>query len=118
MTFRVGRKVVCVDVSASTHRSIRGRAAEYIEIGKVYTIRWLGRSPDPLDQHLGLHVRLVGVVRPDHPNPEYSDMPFKASRFRPVVERKTDISIFTDILRKASKPARGPAFSSPHGAST
>jgi hypothetical protein len=41
---------------------------------------------------------------------------FFARRFRPVVERKTDISFAHEILRKASKPARGPVVASPHGA--
>ncbi|MCK1717207.1 hypothetical protein [Bradyrhizobium sp. 141] len=43
----------------------------------------------------------------------WPDYPFAAYRFRPAVERKTDISVFTEILRKASKPARGPVVASP-----
>jgi hypothetical protein len=98
MTFRVGQKVVCVDASGSARRVMKE--------GDIFTVV----GP-------GLHHDCVELdCKPINDRPGACG--WMKSRFRPVVERKTDISIFTEILRKASKPARGPAVVSPHGAST
>lgn len=90
--FRVGQKVVCVDARDTNSHGL----PEIVE-GGVYTIRWVG-----VDDYK-LCVRLVEVPRnalapPFTTPPEFLDWPFYASRFRPVVERKTDISIFTAML--------------------
>lgn len=101
MTFRVGQKVVCVDDSGAG----KGR----LQLHAVYTVSMI--CPPGSDGCPG--IRVIGAKSPN----EESGSPsfgWKDNRFRPVVESKTDISIFTEILRKASKPARGPAFSSPH----
>lgn len=91
MTFYVGQKVVCVDDKNRT--VFRPGTEEFITCGSVYVIRWLGF----LDREPVL--RLEGVVRPSYARiPEWSDYPFAIDRFRPVVERKTDISIFTKML--------------------
>lgn len=111
MTFRVGQKVVCVDISPMTHRKTKAPASDYLSVGAIYTIRWVGDAPFEADKHLGPYLKLAEIIRDDDKNPEYSDYPFIASRFRPIVERKTDITVFTEILRKATKPARTPAMS-------
>lgn len=85
MTFRVGQKVVCVDASGAVDpRPVKGR---------VYTIasaRWVNACLEP-----GWGVTLVEL-----PSIETDDhhAEFFARRFRPIVERKTDISIFIKML--------------------
>jgi len=89
MTFRVGQKVVCVD------DGIRPRgycpAYGYPTIGVVYTISEVG-----VTYHGAPGVNLV-----EHPHERSSG--WRASRFRPVVERKTDISILTALLVPGAK---------------
>ena len=79
MTFRIGQKVVCVDDT----RPILGWAKQWLRKGTVYKIRSIEPDGD---------IHLVEVVRT-------SGTPFYRSRFRTVVERKTDISIFTKMLK-------------------
>jgi hypothetical protein len=91
MTFRVGQKVVCVNDTPPTN----GRPLQ-VKKGEVYTV---ARSFDWFGEE-GL---LFDEIAPG------AGVGWHAWRFRPV----TDISFAHEILRKASKPARGPAFSSP-----
>lgn len=107
MTFRVGQKVVCVD-DKPFHEN---RGVPEIKSGVVYTIRWVGEAPYAPDRIFGPVVRLQEVMRGPNGHPEWNDYPFSARRFRPIVERKTDISFAHEILRKATKPARTPALS-------
>lgn len=97
MSFHVGQKVVCVD-TAERHRTLVP-ASTYLRVGAVYTIRWVGECPyKPWDD--GPTVRLEEIIRPDHVDiPEWNDFPFSATRFRPAIERKTDIGVFTEMLK-------------------
>jgi hypothetical protein len=93
MTFRVGQKVVCV-------RDDCAREDGVIELvkGQIYTIRWCGLDGD--GRTSWSCVRLDEIFR-DASVLGYRnniDCPFAANRFRPIVERKTDISIFTRML--------------------
>jgi len=99
MTFRVGQKVVCVD--DTTPEGFDWYKMP-IKKGAIYTVSQSGLS-SWLDGAPAIH--LSEVKR---------SVPFWASRFRPVVERKTDISFAHEILRKASKPARGPVVALQH----
>ena len=103
MNFHVGQKVVCVDDKIPC-RSLAN--------GSIYTIRWFGLHVDP---HFGtnLCVRLAEI----NPRPEESellkdypealaDVPYYASRFRPLVTRKTDISIFKRMLTPNQEKVR------------
>ena len=83
MTFRVGQKVVCMD---ATNTNTLG-TPELVK-GRIYTLA-------------SVYLGLVTLVEPTLPvmgfqRPAYIE--FRESRFRPVVERKTDISIFTAML--------------------
>jgi hypothetical protein len=82
MTFRVGQKVVCVDAVGQEL---------FLRHDEVYVVD----SISPCGAYL----------RVGHAGGHYK------RRFRPIVERKTDITVFTKILRKATKPARSPAVS-------
>jgi hypothetical protein len=86
MTFRVGQKVVCVNDNG---RSLRPSWEILPVRGETYTIRCIeGRA-----------VRLAEIINDPFPYSEgLGELKFLASRFRPIVERKTDISIFTKML--------------------
>lgn len=104
MTFRVGQKVVCVKDNpgpeiakfcniGSQERSKRVRR------GCVYTIREIDTRG--LDIHGVACLRfdeIVGVMKDTRVGPWESGGSFPASHFRPVVEKKTDISIFAALL--------------------
>lgn len=92
MNFRVGQKVVCVDSRCSYIDSAR---ACPLQKGAVYAIAGIWRGPSGTQ-----HLQVSGF-----------EPHFHQRRFRPVVERKTDISFAHEILRKATKPARSPAMS-------
>jgi hypothetical protein len=73
MTFSVGQKIECVDDS----ETLNGMPARVIR-GGIYTVNFVRPSGS-------LSVaEVLGYYRSD--------------RFRPVVERKSDISIFTSML--------------------
>jgi hypothetical protein len=86
MTFRVGQKVVCVDASPGERSGERS-----LTKGAVYIVTGLP------------HRHGMFVCGAPTPNPFGWDF----SRFRPVVERKTDISIFKKMLRPVSKELCG-----------
>jgi hypothetical protein len=112
--FSVGHNVVCVDDDtysplAGTLSPAMKRKVEVAK-GQIYIVRWIGPyhmkyAGKPWgDPFLG--VRVEGIIR------SHIDTPFHHGRFRPVVERKTDIGFAHEILRKASKKAPALAFSS------
>lgn len=104
MNFRVGQKVVCIGTDGTPNVDWE-EWVSYWKIarpsrGSVYTVRDIRAGADRQ------HIRLVEII---NPTAEFSDAPpqepwFWASAFRPIVERKTDITVFTEILRKATKP--------------
>lgn len=78
MTFRVGQKVVCVDASE------RILPLCGLRLGEVYTVRGYG----PLE----FECRGVLLVEIDSRfSDEFEDMGFFEDRFRPIVERKTEL---------------------------
>lgn len=79
MTFRVGQKVVCVDASNCT----------LVEEGRIYTVTDVGP-----------------FLEVDCPPSSRGCRRYFPRRFRPLVERKTDIAIFNEILRKVSGKRR------------
>jgi hypothetical protein len=80
MALYVGQKVVCVDAKDSA-----GRHKQLLVEGAVYKLRWVGMHVHP-DYPLEFCVRLVGIDRSGYGVPRGHDTPYKASRFRPVVE--------------------------------
>lgn len=98
--FRVGQKVVCVDDGALWD----------IKTGSVYTVAQITVEPDVYVDietgdfsHIGANqavVYLTEVVlrHTRHGVRTIHFGGFSASRFRPVVQRKTDISIFKALL--------------------
>lgn len=96
--FIVGQKVVCIDALTNS-RNIK---LPELEEGGVYTIRKIGIQEIPGVFEPELSVWLEGITRevfsPNDLSIICDDFGFRPSRFRPVVERKTDISIFKAIL--------------------
>lgn len=91
MTFHVGQKVVCVDDEA------RYGDLYPLKAGVTYTVRSIGPFCHPLFRITEVCVCVEEITRQD-------DFPYLARRFRPLVERKTDISIFHRILQQNSNP--------------
>lgn len=99
MNFHVGQKVVCINDQNSFKRV--GIWDFSVKMGEIYTIRWIGEFPFEPDRKFGLGVRLVEVQRKPE-LPPWEDYPYSIHRFRPLIERKTDISIFTTLLNPAN----------------
>lgn len=94
--FHVGQKVVFVDEAGLTtrERKIALYGIKYPDVSGTYIVRevliWDGRPC----------IRLCEITNPKvlYENEGESEQAFAAWRFRPVIERKTDISIFTEML--------------------
>jgi hypothetical protein len=97
MNFQAGQKVVCVDAGFDNEPGRRWLADPPIE-GQVYTVRRVLL----VDSYNG---REQGVVLDEIKNLPTWGYSYRATRFRPVVERKTDISIFTRMLTPKKQTA-------------
>lgn len=93
MTFRVGQKVVCVDAA--------GASPGRLVLNEIYTVKGVARCPGNWRGKPGPWISLTLYET------EAAECfnGFCAQRFRPVVSRPTDISIFTKMLLKESAPA-------------
>lgn len=96
MAFWVGQKVVCVD---DCPNSSDGSPCP-VKAGTVYIIS--GFSHGYRDGDGALHlVGVRGEMRPGN----MGERGFHPGRFRPIVKRKTDISIFTKLLKPTRERA-------------
>jgi hypothetical protein len=84
VTFRVGQKVVCVDDRSSYCNASRSCPLKKMT---VYEIVDICKTPDGAS-----HLKVPGL-----------EPYFSSRRFRPLVERKTDISIFTAMLNPSKQ---------------
>jgi hypothetical protein len=90
MAFRAGQKVVCIDDDG----------APMLTKGQVYTIK----SIDPLMiVKWRQKVMKMAALHLYEIDPDPRCHGFAPLRFRPAVDRKFDISIFTRMLRTKSK---------------
>ena len=94
MNFRVGQKVVCIN--AAPHARRRPIDPMPLRKGGIYIIG--GFAPHKLYGWDEPCMHLVGVTNVDN------NHPFRQSRFLPVVQRKTDISIFKKLLVTSKQP--------------
>jgi hypothetical protein len=91
--FHVGQKVVCIAQASSPY----GEAVP--QVGSVYTIREVCDG-----QEYGPCYRLIEIANPPMGYADgYRECDFTHRLFRPVIEKKTDISVFTQILDKVNK---------------
>ena len=92
--FRSGQKVVCVDDYFPWHARILGPMFGRWHIpvkDAIYTVlRMSDRLPDAVVLHEIQNFRLL-------------DRAWRASRFRPLVTRQTDISVFTEMLASSDQ---------------
>lgn len=93
--WHVGQKIVCINAEPMTS-PITGRLMPGTGLKKnhVYTIAAIAALPRP--HPVGF--KLVGLPIPE-------DAVFYSPRFRPLVERKTDIGVFTAMLNQTPVPA-------------
>jgi hypothetical protein len=96
MTFHVGQKVVCIKRGSWANEFGAAGDEVFPSFGEVYTIRRIE------DGRWLLLVEIVNRLR-EYGDGELGEARFCASRFRPVVERKTDIGFAHEILRKVSR---------------
>src|SRR5882762_4640883 len=97
MTFRIGQKVMQISPwndGKSPYSDVR-----FTECGVIYTIR------DILEIKSLIALRFIELRNPKHNYNGFSsiEQPFPAWNFRPIVERKTDISIFEKMLAPSGK---------------
>jgi hypothetical protein len=97
--FRIGQKVVCVDDSQTDYVGIPEskwiKDLNGLTLGAVYTIRRIGYEEIWARDVLCLW--LDEIIRPVDRGSTY-EPGYAATRFRPAVQRKTDISIFKKLL--------------------
>jgi hypothetical protein len=90
--FYVGQKVCCLDSKADD-----GGFWEYAPVlGEIYTV--VDCVYEPLAQ---FEVVLLAEIK----NTDWCSGRYRASRFRPVVERKTSIEIFRAMLNPSKQGA-------------
>jgi hypothetical protein len=97
ITFHAGQRVVCVDASPNRRCGLKLLAR-----GKIYIIRAIDEKPDWEAPGWGVHLEGIWVIHPDID----SKWPIHPKRFRPVVDRPTNIEIFRKLL--AGVPPKEP----------
>jgi hypothetical protein len=96
---KIGARVICVDNGGRRHIDMNG--ITFPEVGPIYVVRKI-----QVPTHSGgVVILLEGIINPICPDVgmEYG---FNSCRFRPVIETKTDISIFERMLDPITAVAR------------
>ena len=112
MTFYSGQKVVCVNaarenVDAFWRAMRRIFSRDWPVEGQIYTV-------------VRPHVEVIGIdciELFEIKNSRLMKYAFWRDRFRPLVQRETDISAFTEILRTTKAPREGVLLTSHKGQS-
>jgi hypothetical protein len=98
--FYVGQKVVCVDASSGNGTLCWGEKSETLIEGNVYTIRRCFYTDYARKGVPELIVWLDEIARSALSRHLWGqDAGYAARRFRPLIEKKTDISVFTSLLK-------------------
>jgi hypothetical protein len=88
--FHVGQRVVCVDAAPNP----KGYPKKLLKRGKIYVIRAIDATPKRWNPPgWGVHVEGILVM-----HPKKIEWAMDPARFRPVVERPTDIAIFRELF--------------------
>lgn len=97
MAFRVGQKVVCI---TNYHKACQMYGVDpYPRQGRIYTIRDIdARGSNGVGLRLE-EIHSAPMLHILNGKPVVCETAFVATGFRPVVERKTDISTFTALLK-------------------
>jgi len=91
--FDPGQRVVCVDASPT----YLGKPVP-LRKGAIYTVAALG--DEDFYGVFGIYLAEIDAVR----DGKHLDA-FRHTRFRPIIERSTDISVFEEMLRSVHEPA-------------
>lgn len=91
MTYTAGQRVVCIDATG----------APPLELNRVYTVKAV-KGPITGRWRGGIVIDCI-VLHLHEAEHDPGFCGFHASRFRPAVERETDISIFTQMLHPKVK---------------
>lgn len=93
MTFMVGQKIICVFAREAPGYGPFGKTEALIK-GAVYTV-----TSAHVDNRGEPTLWLAEVARDETSRRQHGDLVgYRPHRFRPAVERKTDISIFKKLL--------------------
>ncbi len=99
MAFHFGQKVECFRYALESHPGIAPADwPDHIKLGGTYTIRDVDARAGILAVRLQEH-----YCEPFMTSVGMWETAFPAYCFRPITERKTDISIFTAMLKPAPK---------------
>lgn len=101
MTFRVGQKVVAVKADLPKNANVV-KGSGKLTIGTVYTVREIDDKYIQWYGEPGIRVEEF-IVAPVLTGAGWVEPCSLASWFRPAVERKTDISIFTRMLNPSQE---------------
>lgn len=100
MSYRIGQRVVCIYDGAW---AIYGHEATPV-CGHVYTIRGISTESTSGMAFLLEEIRNKPDLYTDRKRRAvFKEKLFRAERFRPLTERKTDISFAVEILRKTTR---------------
>lgn len=103
--FHVGQKVVCISDQGDDPNFTLLTDIERPKVGRIYTVRRI--SVGSLCGKVGITVEEIPEQRPlliRDGMMGIGSVLFDAIDFRPLVARKTDISIFTDMLNRVGEP--------------
>jgi hypothetical protein len=106
ITFRVGQRVVCVDASPNQRYGV---ALPMLKRGGIYVIRAIDLKVNWQAPGWGVHLEGITIIHPD----AGCEWAMKPSRFRPVVDRPTDLEVFRKLLAVAGGPDAGAPPSEP-----
>ena len=90
MAFHVGQKVVCVNDTPL----VEGGDLSGLKKGRIYTVREVGLY-SPLAPTVPC-IRIKEIT--NRPKIKGVEWPYREYRFKPLEERKTDISVFERLL--------------------
>jgi hypothetical protein len=103
----IGQQIVCIDVFTRELKRLEQQYGDTYkgiivpQLNGIYTIREIIKYPN--DEELGFLLQEIKNKKYDYKISGLSEPTFNETAFRPFVEKKTDISIFTEILNKANK---------------
>lgn len=100
--WHVGQEIVCVKPFENTCRCSDCKAVILPQMGCKYTIRAIleGTNADLRESGSKLGFLLEEIVNSDNHPAFQGEIGWCSTAFRPLTKRKTDISVFTDILNK------------------
>lgn len=106
--FRVGQKVVCVSLEENAQHAISRESAKrfgaiYPQVGRVYTVRSIYETQSGLK---GILLCELDNMRASQRAGRERECGFVVNWFRPVADRKTDISIFKAMLNPSKCEVR------------